>query len=141
LFPKVVLLLLPLYPPFAARAWRRAYAQRGIAAYVEMVQREERKHQVELLTHQKWSGATLVDNQIQTATGALQSTAAMGAANTERQFTASSAPSDDATASPAEAAAAEFMGGGAAAEQQQGEEEQGARLAAARKAVLFESKL
>ncbi|CAM9240504.1 unnamed protein product [Heterosigma akashiwo] len=105
-----------------------------------MVQREERKHQVELLTHQKWSGATLVDNQIQTATGALQSTAAMGAANTERQFTASSAPSDDATASPAEAAAAEFMGGGAA-EQQQGEEEQGARLAAARKAVLFESKL
>merc|ERR1739845_21758 len=35
----------------------RDYAKRGALAYVEMIQRQERKHGVETLTHQKWSGA------------------------------------------------------------------------------------
>merc|ERR1719395_432966 len=34
----------------------REYATKGMRAYVQMVQREERKHKVETLTHQKWSG-------------------------------------------------------------------------------------
>mmetsp|Transcript_7918 Transcript_7918/g.12106 ORF Transcript_7918/g.12106 Transcript_7918/m.12106 type:complete len:168 (+) Transcript_7918:959-1462(+) len=65
----------------------RDYAQRGILAYVEGIQREERKHQVELLKHQKWSGALLMDSQVSTVTGGLSSTAAMGAGVTEEQFT------------------------------------------------------
>jgi len=38
------------------------YSQRGMLAYVERVQRKEREHGVETLTHQKWSGATFVDS-------------------------------------------------------------------------------
>merc|ERR1712107_705561 len=32
----------------------REYAKRGAGAYVQLIQREERKHGVETLTHQKW---------------------------------------------------------------------------------------
>merc|ERR1719355_456994 len=39
----------------------RNYSKRGALAYVSMIQREERKHGVETLTHQKWSGADYVD--------------------------------------------------------------------------------
>jgi len=62
------------------------YAKRGIVAYVQLIQRMERKHKVELLTHQRWSGASLIDGQCQTATGTMQSTASMGAGVTEKQF-------------------------------------------------------
>jgi len=37
------------------------FGQRKMLAYVETVQREERKHNVDQLTHQKWSGAELID--------------------------------------------------------------------------------
>lgn len=65
----------------------KAFAERKILAYVQMIQREERKHGVETLTHQKWSGAQFVDTMLQTVTGGLASTASMGANNTETQFT------------------------------------------------------
>merc|ERR1711979_165873 len=39
----------------------REYAKRGAGAYVQLIQREERKHGVETLTHQKWSGSEIVD--------------------------------------------------------------------------------
>lgn len=55
-------------------------------AYVQMIQRQERKFGVETLTHQKWSGAELLDRELQTCTGGLASTAAMGKENTETQF-------------------------------------------------------
>ena len=64
----------------------RAFAKDKMLAYVQMVQRMEAKHGVETLTHQKWSGAELMDAQLQTVTGGLSSTAAMGAENTEKQF-------------------------------------------------------
>jgi len=64
----------------------RAYGQNGMLAYVENIQREERKNKVELLTHQKWSGAELMDNMINVASGGVSSTAAMGAGVTEAQF-------------------------------------------------------
>lgn len=67
----------------------RNYATTKMLAYVQMIQRQERKHGVETLTHQKWSGAELLDTELQTATGGLASTAAMGAENTEKQFSAS----------------------------------------------------
>merc|ERR1719440_281314 len=37
----------------------KEYAKRGAAAYVQLIQREERKNGVETLTHQKWSGAEI----------------------------------------------------------------------------------
>ena len=56
-------------------------------AYVEGVQRKEREHGVETLTHQQWSGAALIDAQLGTL-DANSSTLAMGAGVTEDQFAA-----------------------------------------------------
>lgn len=64
----------------------REFANQKMLAYVTMIQRKERKHRVETLTHQKWSGAELMDTILQTITGGLASTASMGAENTEKQF-------------------------------------------------------
>lgn len=64
----------------------RAYADRGMIAYCELIQRQERKKQVELLKHQKWSGAELIDQQVIVASGGVSSTAAMGSGVTESQF-------------------------------------------------------
>lgn len=64
----------------------RDYATRGMLAYVEGVQRLERKHGVETLQHQKWSGAHYYDEMIKTVQGGIASTAAMGAGVTESQF-------------------------------------------------------
>lgn len=64
----------------------RAFGDRGMLAYVQDIQRQERAHQVELLTHQKWSGAELVDQMVNVASGGVSSTAAMGAGVTEAQF-------------------------------------------------------
>lgn len=64
----------------------RAFADRGMLAYVEKIQRKERELKVELLTHQRWSGAELVDQMLNVASGGAASTAAMGAGVTESQF-------------------------------------------------------
>jgi isocitrate lyase len=64
----------------------RSYAEQGMLAYIQNIQRKEREAKVELLTHQKWSGAELVDQMINTASGGLSSTAAMGEGVTESQF-------------------------------------------------------
>jgi isocitrate lyase len=55
-------------------------------AYVQDIQRQEREHKVELLTHQRWSGAELVDQMVNVSSGGVSSTAAMGAGVTEAQF-------------------------------------------------------
>jgi isocitrate lyase len=59
---------------------------RGMLAYVQNIQREERNNQVETLQHQKWSGANFVDELLKTVQGGLASTAAMGKEATESQF-------------------------------------------------------
>jgi isocitrate lyase len=64
----------------------RDYAQRGMLAYVQGIQRKEREHKVETLSHQKWSGAEYYDNLIKTVQGGVASTAAMGKGVTESQF-------------------------------------------------------
>mmetsp|Transcript_28055 Transcript_28055/g.39435 ORF Transcript_28055/g.39435 Transcript_28055/m.39435 type:complete len:598 (-) Transcript_28055:101-1894(-) len=64
----------------------RNYGDKGMLAYVQMIQRKEREKQVELLKHQKWSGAELVDTMVTVASGGVSSTAAMGAGVTESQF-------------------------------------------------------
>jgi len=64
----------------------REYAKRGMGAYVQLIQREERKHGVETLTHQKWSGAELLDTMLNTVTSGMASTGIMSAGVTEKQF-------------------------------------------------------
>eukprot|EP00611_Tribonema_gayanum_P025232 TRINITY_DN5700_c1_g1_i2.p2 TRINITY_DN5700_c1_g1~~TRINITY_DN5700_c1_g1_i2.p2 ORF type:complete len:332 (-),score=144.84 TRINITY_DN5700_c1_g1_i2:317-1312(-) len=66
----------------------REYGQHGIIKYVDLVQRQERAEQVDLLTHQRWSGADLMDRQVRLATGGISSTSAMGEGVTEAQFKA-----------------------------------------------------
>ncbi|XP_062106148.1 isocitrate lyase [Humulus lupulus] len=62
------------------------YATRGMLAYVERIQREERNHGVDTLAHQKWSGANYYDRYLKTVQGGIASTAAMGKGVTEDQF-------------------------------------------------------
>ncbi|CAA7394479.1 unnamed protein product [Spirodela intermedia] len=62
------------------------FARRGMLAYVERIQREERRHGVETLAHQKWSGANYYDRVLKTVQGGISSTAAMGKGVTEEQF-------------------------------------------------------
>ncbi|CAH9071406.1 unnamed protein product [Cuscuta epithymum] len=62
------------------------FASRGMLAYVEKIQREERKHGVDTLAHQKWSGANYYDRVLRTVQGGITSTAAMGKGVTEEQF-------------------------------------------------------
>lgn len=64
----------------------RKFGDEGMLAYVRDIQRKERDAQVELLTHQTWSGAELIDRMVGVATGGMSSTAAMGAGVTEAQF-------------------------------------------------------
>jgi len=63
----------------------KAYAgPDGIAAYVQMVQQEERRLGVETLTHQKWSGTGLMDHFLTSASKNASTSASKGA--TEDQF-------------------------------------------------------
>ena len=64
----------------------RQYGHKGILAYVQDIQRMEREKDVDLIKHQKWSGAELVDQMVTTASGGMSSTSAMGAGVTETQF-------------------------------------------------------
>lgn len=56
----------------------RDFANRGMLAYVERIQREERNNGVDTLAHQKWAGANYYDRYLKTIQGGVASTAAMG---------------------------------------------------------------
>ncbi len=64
----------------------RAYAVDKMLAYVNLIQRVERDAGVDTLTHQRWSGAELIDAQQDVVTSGLSSTNAMSAGVTEAQF-------------------------------------------------------
>ncbi|KAL6866059.1 isocitrate lyase 1 [Amphichorda felina] len=64
----------------------RAYAEVGMRAYGELVQEPEIQLGVDVVKHQKWSGATYVDELQKMVTGGISSTAAMGKGVTEDQF-------------------------------------------------------
>lgn len=61
----------------------KAFKTDGMLAYVNLVQAREKKLGVDVLTHQKWSGAAYVDGML----GAIQSgssgSKSMGEGNTE----------------------------------------------------------
>lgn len=64
----------------------KAYAKTGMKAYGGLVQEPEMENGVDVVTHQKWSGANYVDNLLKLVTGGVSSTAAMGSGVTEDQF-------------------------------------------------------
>jgi isocitrate lyase len=69
-----------------ADLFAKNYANEGMLAYVRDVQRVERREKVEVLTHQKWSGADFMDQMVNIATGGTSSTSAQGKDSTEKQF-------------------------------------------------------
>ncbi|KAK6854521.1 isocitrate lyase [Apiospora arundinis] len=64
----------------------QAYAAQGMRAYGERVQEPEMDGGVDVVKHQKWSGATYSDELLKMVTGGISSTSAMGKGVTEDQF-------------------------------------------------------
>ena len=64
----------------------KEFAKRGMRAYGELIQEPEMTNKVDVVTHQKWSGANYVDNLLKMVTGGISSTSAMGKGVTETQF-------------------------------------------------------
>lgn len=69
-----------------ADTFSKAYSKQGMRAYGEIIQEPEAENGVDVLTHQKWSGANYVDNMLKMVSGGVSSTAAMGKGVTEEQF-------------------------------------------------------
>ncbi|ODV83372.1 hypothetical protein CANARDRAFT_29999 [[Candida] arabinofermentans NRRL YB-2248] len=65
----------------------RDYVKSGMKAYGQNVQEKEINDGVEVVKHQKWSGANYIDSIVKLVTGGVSSTSAMGAGVTENQFT------------------------------------------------------
>jgi isocitrate lyase len=63
-----------------------AYSRQGMRAYGELVQEPEMDGGVDVVKHQKWSGANYVDELLKMVQGGVSSTSAMGKGVTEDQF-------------------------------------------------------
>ncbi|KAK4117407.1 isocitrate lyase and phosphorylmutase [Canariomyces notabilis] len=64
----------------------RRFKTDGMAAYVELVQKREKDLGVDVLTHQKWSGAGYVDAVLGHIQSGSSGSKSMGEGNTEGQF-------------------------------------------------------
>lgn len=64
----------------------KAYSKQGMRAYGELVQEPEMENGVDVVKHQKWSGANYADELLKMVTGGVSSTSAMGKGVTEDQF-------------------------------------------------------
>jgi len=64
----------------------RGFKTEGMKAYVEIVQRRERESGCDVLTHQKWSGASYVDGIIGAIQAGSSGNKSMGEGNTEGSF-------------------------------------------------------
>ncbi|OCK87744.1 isocitrate lyase [Cenococcum geophilum 1.58] len=69
-----------------ADTFSKAYAKQGMRAYGEIIQEPEMENKIEVVTHQKWSGANYIDNMLKMVSGGVSSTSAMGKGVTEDQF-------------------------------------------------------
>ena len=61
----------------------REFAKDGMLAYVRLIQRREKELGVDVLTHQKWSGASYVDGILGAIQSGSSSNKSMGEGNTE----------------------------------------------------------
>ncbi|EON99644.1 putative isocitrate lyase protein [Phaeoacremonium minimum UCRPA7] len=64
----------------------RSFKDEGMLAYVNLVQRREKELGVDVLTHQKWSGAQYMDGIVGAIQSGSSSNKSMGEGNTEGQF-------------------------------------------------------
>jgi isocitrate lyase len=64
----------------------RAFKEEGMLAYVNLIQRREKELGVDVLTHQKWSGAAYIDGILSAIQSGSSSTKGMGEGNTEGHF-------------------------------------------------------
>ncbi|KAK5175176.1 mitochondrial 2-methylisocitrate lyase [Saxophila tyrrhenica] len=64
----------------------KAYKTDGMKAYVDLVQKREKENGCDVLTHQKWSGATYMDGIIGAIQAGSSGSKSMGEGNTEGQF-------------------------------------------------------
>ncbi|QRV83200.1 isocitrate lyase [Ceratobasidium sp. AG-Ba] len=62
------------------------YKTEGMLAYVNLIQRREKELGVDVLTHQKWSGAPYIDRVLSTISSGSSSTSGMGKDSTEHSF-------------------------------------------------------
>lgn len=70
----------------AVDQFSRNFSKHGMKAYGQDVQAKEVEQGCEVVKHQKWSGAELIDSMLRLTTGGISSTAAMGKGVTEDQF-------------------------------------------------------
>ncbi|RDW72557.1 methylisocitrate lyase ICL2 [Aspergillus mulundensis] len=64
----------------------RAFKDEGMLAYVRLIQAREKELGVDVLTHQKWSGAPYMDGIIGAIQSGSSSSKSMGEGNTEKGF-------------------------------------------------------
>ena len=64
----------------------RAFKTEGMLAYVNLVQKREKEMGVDVLTHQKWSGAQYIDGILGSIQSGSSSSKSMGEGSTEGQF-------------------------------------------------------
>ncbi|GIK06267.1 hypothetical protein Aspvir_001912 [Aspergillus viridinutans] len=64
----------------------RAFKDEGMLAYVRLIQSREKELGVEVLTHQKWSGAPYMDGILGAIQSGSSSSKSMGEGNTEKGF-------------------------------------------------------
>ena len=64
----------------------KAFKTDGMLAYVKLVQRREKELGVDVLTHQKWSGASYIDGIIGSIQSGSSGSKSMGEGNTESSF-------------------------------------------------------
>lgn len=64
----------------------QAFKKEGMMAYVKLVQRREKELGVDVLTHQKWSGAAYVDGMLGAIQSGSSASKSMGEGNTESGF-------------------------------------------------------
>lgn len=64
----------------------RGFKTEGMKAYVELVQRREKELGVDVLTHQKWSGAAYLDGVLGSIQAGSSGSRSLGSGNTEGSF-------------------------------------------------------
>jgi isocitrate lyase len=64
----------------------KAFKEEGMLAYANLVQKREKELGVDVLTHQKWSGASYIDGILGAIQSGSNSNKSMGDGNTESQF-------------------------------------------------------
>lgn len=71
-----------------SEVFSRNFAEKGMLAYVEYIQRKEKQEKVDQLLHQKWSGANLKDREVNMASAGKASSIANDSTgeSTEKQF-------------------------------------------------------